>query len=209
MQSTEQNVTELLAAWSGGDEAALEKLVPLVYQELHRTAHRYMARERSGHTLQTTALINEVYMRLTDFQEMNWQNRNHFFGICANLMRRVLTDFARSRRFLKRGGNAVHLPFDENLFGGHERAAGIVALDDALNALAVFDERKSRVVELRFFGGLSTEETAQGLNISVESVMRDWKMAKVWLLRAVGTGESDGAWAMATGRATLSLCAGP
>jgi RNA polymerase sigma-70 factor (ECF subfamily) len=192
MQSTEQNVTELLAAWSGGDEAALEKLVPLVYQELHRTAHRYMARERSGHTLQTTALINEVYMRLTDFQEMNWQNRNHFFGICANLMRRVLTDFARSRRFLKRGGNAVHLPFDENLFGGRERAAGIVALDDALNALAVFDERKSRVVELRFFGGLSTEETAQVLNISVETVMRDWKMAKVWLLREMGTGESDG-----------------
>jgi RNA polymerase sigma factor (TIGR02999 family) len=193
MGRTEHNVTELLAAWSGGDEAALEKLVPLVYQELHRTAHRYMVRERSGHTLQTTALINEVYVRLTDFQEMSWQDRNHFFGICANLMRRVLTDFARSRRFLKRGGNAVHMPFDETLFGGCERAAGIVALDDALNALAVFDERKSRVVELRFFGGLSVEETAEVLNISVETVMRDWKMAKVWLLREMSGGETDGA----------------
>src|ERR1017187_8501811 len=157
----DHNVTELLTAWSGGDEAALEKLVPLVYQELHRTAHRFMVRERSGHTLQTTALINEVYTRLVDLQGMSWQNRNHFFGICANLMRRVLTDFARSRRFHKRGGNAIHVAFDETLFGGHERAAGIVALDDALNALAVIDERKSRVVELRFFGGLSVDETAQ------------------------------------------------
>ena len=118
--------------------------MPLVYQELHRTAHRYMARERTGHTLQTTALINEVYVRLVDFQGMSWQNRNHFFAICANLMRRVLTDFARSRRFLKRGGDAIHFAFDETLFGGRERAAGIVALDDALNALAVIDERKSR-----------------------------------------------------------------
>jgi len=120
---------------------------------LHRTAHRYMARERSSHILQTTALINEVYMRLVDFQAMNWQNRNHFFGICANLMRRVLTDFARSRRFLKRGGNAIHVTFDEGLFGGQERAAGIVALDDALNALAVLDERKSRVWNCGFLAG--------------------------------------------------------
>jgi len=193
MGRTEHNVTDLLTAWSGGDEAALEKLVPLVYQELHRTAHRYMARERSSHILQTTALINEVYMRLVDFQAMNWQNRNHFFGICANLMRRVLTDFARSRRFLKRGGNAIHVTFDEGLFGGQERAAGIVALDDALNALAVLDERKSRVVELRFFGGLSVEETAKVLDVSVETVMRDWKLAKVWLLREMSKGETDGA----------------
>lgn len=177
------DVTALLTAWNGGDAAALEKLVPLVYQELHRTAHRYMARERTSHTLQTTALINEVYVRLTDFQGMSWQNRNHFFAICANLMRRVLTDFARSRRFLKRGGDAIHFAFDETLFGGRERAAGIVALDDALNALAVIDERKSRVVELRFFGGLSVEETAQVLDVSVETVMRDWKLAKVWLFR--------------------------
>lgn len=177
------DVTALLTAWNGGDAAALEKLVPLVYQELHRTAHRYMARERTSHTLQTTALINEVYVRLTDFQGMSCQNRNHFFAICANLMRQVLTDFARSRRFLKRGGDAIHFAFDETLFGGRERAAGIVALDDALNALAVIDERKSRVVELRFFGGLSVEETAQVLDVSVETVMRDWKLAKVWLFR--------------------------
>ena len=125
MERSDHDVTQLLVAWSAGNEAALEQLVPLVYDELHRTARRYMARERSGHTLQTTALINEVYMRLVDFQSMGWQNRNHFFAICANLMRRVLTDFARSRRFLKRGGDAVHLAFDESLFGGHERADGI------------------------------------------------------------------------------------
>ena len=187
----DHNVTELLTAWSGGDEAALEKLVPLVYQELHRTAHRYMVRERSGHTLQTTALINEVYTRLVDLQGMSWQNRNHFFGICANLMRRVLTDFARSRRFHKRGGNAIHVAFDEAMFGGLERAAGIVALDDALTALAAIDGRKSRVVELRFFGGLSVEETAQVLNVSPETVMRDWRLAKVWLFRELSEGDSD------------------
>ena len=187
----DHDVTELLTAWSGGDEAALEKLVPLVYQELHRTAHRYMVRERSGHTLQTTALINEVYTRLVDLQGMSWQNRNHFFGICANLMRRVLTDFARSRRFHKRGGNAIHVAFDEAMFGGLERAAGIVALDDALTALAAIDGRKSRVVELRFFGGLSVEETAQVLNVSPETVMRDWRLAKVWLFRELSEGDSD------------------
>lgn len=187
----DHNVTELLTAWSGGDEAALEKLVPLVYQQLHRTAHRYMVRERSGHTLQTTALINEVYTRLVDLQGMSWQNRNHFFGICANLMRRVLTDFARSRRFHKRGGNAIHVAFDEAMFGGLERAAGIVALDDALTALAAIDGRKSRVVELRFFGGLSVEETAQVLNVSPETVMRDWRLAKVWLFRELSEGDSD------------------
>jgi RNA polymerase sigma-70 factor (ECF subfamily) len=186
----DHNVTELLTAWSGGNEAALDKLVPLVYQELHRTAHRYMVRERSGHTLQTTALINEVYTRLVDLQGMSWQNRNHFFGICANLMRRVLTDFARSRRFHKRGGNAIHVAFDEAMFGGLERAAGIVALDDALTALAAIDGRKSRVVELRFFGGLSVEETAQVLNVSPETVMRDWRLAKVWLFRELSEGDS-------------------
>jgi len=189
-EDADDDVTGLLTAWNAGNKDALDKLVPLVYRELRRTAHFYMARERSGHTLQTTALINEVYVRLVDFQGMNWENRNHFFGICANLMRRVLTDFARSRRFIKRGGNAIHVAFDETLFGGHERAAGIVALDDALNALAVMDERKSRVVELRFFGGLSVEETAQILNVSVETVMRDWKLAKVWLLRELSKGET-------------------
>jgi RNA polymerase sigma factor (TIGR02999 family) len=176
-------LTLLLTAWNQGDESALKEIVPLVYQELHRTAHRYMARERTSHTLQTTALVNEVFMRLVDFQKMTWQNRNHFFAICANLMRRVLVDFARSRRFLKRGGEAVHFPFDETLFVGLERAAGLVALDDALNALAIVDERKSQVVELRFFGGLSVEETAEVLNVSVQTVMRDWRLAKAWLFR--------------------------
>jgi len=191
MAGSDHTVTELLTAWTAGEEAALEKLVPLVYKELHRTAHRYMVRERTGHTLQTTALVNEVYMRLSGFQGMSWQNRNHIFAICANLMRRVLTDFARSRRFLKRGGNAIHLDFDEEIFAGQERAAGIVALDDCLNALAAFDERKSRVVELRFFGGLSLEETAQVLNISPETVKRDWRLAKAWLLREMSTTEKN------------------
>src|SRR5215467_1772470 len=141
-------------------------------------AGRYMAGERSGHTLQTTALVNEVYLRLVDTCEMDWKNRAHFFAICANLMRRVLTDFARSRRSIKRGGGDALLPFDEELFGKSDRAAGMVALDDALNALARIDERKSRVVELRFFGGLSANETAQVLGVSVETVLRDWKLAK-------------------------------
>jgi RNA polymerase sigma factor (TIGR02999 family) len=193
MGRSSENVTDLLVAWKAGDESAFERLVPLVYQELHRTARRYMAHERMGHTLQTTALINEVYMRLVDFQTISWQNRNQFFGICANLMRRVLTDFARSRRSIKRGGGVVPLEFDEQLFGGRERASGIVALDDALNALALVDNRKSRVVELRFFGGLSIEETADVLNISVETVNRDWKVAKAWLFRELSRkGADDG-----------------
>ena len=192
MEPGGQELTQLLTAWNGGDDSALQALVPLVYQELHRTAHRYMARERTSHTLQTTALVNEVYMRLIDFQGMSWQNRNHFFAICANLMRRVLTDFARSKRFLKRGGDAFHFPFDESLFGGMERASGLVALDDALNALAAIDERKSRVVELRFFGGLSVEETAQVLNVSVQTVLRDWRLAKAWLFREMSQEASHG-----------------
>jgi RNA polymerase sigma factor (TIGR02999 family) len=183
MGHADQDVTDLLLSWQKGNQAALEQLVPLIYRELHRTAHHYMARERTGHTLQTTALVNEVYMRLVDFRSMSWQSRNHFFAICANLMRRVLTDFARSRRSIKRGGGETLLPFDEELFGKSERAAGIVALDDALNTLAQIDERKSRVVELRFFGGLSTDETARVLEVSVETVLRDWKFAKAWLLR--------------------------
>jgi len=185
----DQDVTDLLLLWQEGDSAALERLVPLVYRELHRTAHNYMARERTGHTLQTTGLVNEVYMRLVDFQSMDWQSRNHFFAICANLMRRVLTDFARSRRSMKRGGGGSLLPFDEELFGKGDRAAGMVALDDALNALARIDERKSRVVELRFFGGLSADETAQMLGVSVETVLRDWKLAKAWLFRELNRNE--------------------
>lgn len=179
----DHEVTSLLQAWSAGDERALDKLAPLVYQELHRTAHRYMDREHSGHTLQTTALINEVYLRLVNARKVDWQGRAHFYAICARMMRRVLTDFARSRRYIKRGGDAVHLSFDEALFLGREDDPDIVELDEALNVLAGMDPRKTQVVELRFFGGFSVEETAKVLGVSVKTVHRDWKFAKVWLLR--------------------------
>lgn len=182
-EGANHEVTSLLQAWSAGDEQALAKLAPLVYDELHRTAHRYMARENSGHTLQTTALINEVYLRLVNVQKVDWQDRAHFYAICARMMRRVLTDFARSRRYLKRGGDAVHLPFEEALFRGREDHPDIVDLDEALNILASMDQRKTQVVELRFFGGFSVEETAKVLDVSVETVYRDWKLAKVWLMR--------------------------
>lgn len=175
-------VTGLLQAWSSGDQGALEKLTPLVYAQLHRTAERYMAAERSDHILQTTALIHEVYLRLVDVREIDWQNRAHFFALCAQLMRRILIDFARSRRYQKRGGDAVHLPLDDALVISREPDADLVAVDDALKALAAFDARKSRVVELRFFGGLSVEEVAEVLKISPDTVMRDWKLAKAWLL---------------------------
>jgi len=186
-------VTGLLQAWSAGDEEALQKLMPLVYEELHRTARRYMARERSGHTLQTTALINEVYLRLVDVRRMSWQNRAHFLGICAQLMRRILIDFARSRRYQKRGGAAPHVCFDEGLLVSSQPVADLVALEDALKALTAVDQRKSRVVELRFFGVLSVLEKAEVLKVSSDTVMRDWKMAKVWLLRELGGGKGHGA----------------
>jgi RNA polymerase sigma-70 factor, ECF subfamily len=192
VERSAHDVSQLLSSWSRGDEQALEKLVPLVYRELHRMARRYLASERTGHTLQTTALINEVYLRLADSPQISWQNRAHFFAICAQLMRRILTDFARSRHYQKRGGGAVHIPFDECLFQPGNQPADILALDDALKALAVMDERKSRVVELRFFGGLSVPETAEVLKVSPETVMRDWKMAKVWLLRELSEGNRDG-----------------
>lgn len=175
-------VTGLLRAWSAGDQAALQKLTPLVYEQLHRLAQRYMAAERSDHTLQTTALIHEVYLRLVDLRDIDWQSRAHFFAICAQLMRRILTDFARARHYQKRGGDAVHLSLDEALVISREPDADLVAVDDALKALASIDDRKSRVVELRFFGGLSVEETAEVLKVSPDTVMRDWKLAKVWLL---------------------------
>jgi RNA polymerase sigma-70 factor, ECF subfamily len=189
-ESPDHEVTSLLQAWSAGDEQALDKLAPLVYHELHRTAHRYMARENTGHTLQTTALVNEVYLRLVNVQKVDWQGRAHFYAICARMMRRVLTDFARSRRYLKRGGDAVHLPFEEALFPGREDHPDIVDLDDALKVLAVMDQRKAKVVELRFFGGFSVEETAKVLDVSVETVHRDWKLAKVWLLRELSKDQS-------------------
>ncbi|HEV8483791.1 MAG TPA: sigma-70 family RNA polymerase sigma factor [Blastocatellia bacterium] len=178
-----QGITELLVAWSNGDESALERLTPLVYDELHRLAHRHMNRERPGHMLQTTALVNEAYMRLVDSGRVRWHDRAHFFAVSAQLMRRILVDVARSRNYLKRGGNAVQVSLDEALLVSPERDLDLVALDVALNALAAIDERKSRVIELRFFGGLNIEETAEVLKVSPDTVMRDWRLAKVWLLR--------------------------
>ena len=183
LSASSHDVTQLLKAWSAGDEAALDKLVTLVYRELHRAARRYMAGERSEHTLQTTALINEAYLRLVDFQHISWRNRAQFFGICAQLMRRILVDFARARGSQKRGGDGSHLPLDETLIVSSEPRADLIALDDALKNLAAFDERKSRVIELRFFGGLSVQETTEVLRVSPETVKRDWRLAKVWLFR--------------------------
>ncbi len=185
-------ITQLLRAWSAGDSQALEKLTPLVYGELHRTAERYMARERPGHTLQTTALVHEVYVRLVDVGKVDWQDRAHFLAVCARLMRRILTDFARARRTRKRGGDTPELSLDEKLYVTSEPAADLVALDDALNRLAGVDERKSEVVELRFFGGLTEEETAGVLKVSEETVKRDWRLAKLWLLREMKTEMRDG-----------------
>lgn len=186
-------VTGLLQAWSAGNEEALEKLTPLVYQELHRAARHYMAGERPSHTLQATALINEVYLRLIDTRRMDWQNRAHFFAVCAQLMRRILTDFARSRHYQKRGAGAAHMPLDEALVVGSQADWELVELDEALNKLALVDERKSRVVELRYFGGLDVKETAEILSVSPETVMRDWKLAKVWLVRELRGGKQGGA----------------
>lgn len=177
------DVTHLLLAWHEGDEEALERLLPIVYQELHQLAHRHMQRESRGHILQTTALVNEVYLRLIDAREQRWQNRAHFFGICARLMRQILIAYARSRKRLKRGGHVAQVPLEEALALASERATDLVALDDALDALANVDKRKSRVVELRFFGGLSVEEAAEVLGVSPETVMRDWVWSKAWLFR--------------------------
>ena len=186
-------VSRLLHAWNNGDETALEKLMPLVYDELHRMARYYMARESPGHTLQTTALVNEAYVRLVDAGHANFQNRIHFFAVCAQAMRRILSDWGRSRRALKRGGENRPLRLDEALDGAEMQPLDFAALDEALKALAKVDPRKSRVVELRFFGGLNMEETAEVLKVSSDTVLRDWKMAKNWL-RCEMSGESlDGA----------------
>ncbi len=184
-------VTQLLLAWSGGDRAALDRLIPLVHAELHGLAKRYMRRERAEHTLQTTALINEAYVRLINAQEVHWQNRAHFFAIAARLMRQILVDFARERGYQKRGGAARRVDFEEALLVSQGRDEDLVALDEALSALAEFDARKGRVVELRFFGGLSIEETAEALKVSPETVRRDWRLAKSWLLRRLTEGEHD------------------
>ena len=185
------SVTELLRAWGQGDAQALDRLTPLVYQELRRIAGRYMARERRDHTLQATALVNEAYLRLVDAKEVSWHDRAHFFAISSQTMRRILVDFARARHSRKRDSGAKALSLEESLVVRGQPGADLVALDDALNALAEVDPRKSRVVELRFFGGLSVEETAEVLNVSPETVKRDWKLAKAWLLRELSHETAD------------------
>ena len=184
-------VTQLLLDWGSGDKAALDKLMPLVYEELRRLAHHYMGRERAGHTLQTTAIVNEAYLHLIDQRNVQWQNRAHFFGIAAHLMRRVLADHARSRRSAKRGGGARQVSLEEAMIVSEERVADMEALDDALNSLAEIDERKSQIVEMRFFGGLSIKETAEVLGVSPGTVMRDWTLAKAWLRREIGKEGQD------------------
>jgi len=184
------DVTGLLLAWGQGDQAALDQLIPLVHQELRRIARRQMAHERPGQTLQATALVNEAYMRLVDLKRMKWQNRAHFFAMSARLMRRVLVDTARAKGYHKRGGGAQKVSLDEALVISDEPGHDLVALDDALKALEALDPRKSEVVELRFFGGLSVEETAEALHVSADTVMRDWRFAKGWLLRELRDGQS-------------------
>ncbi|HEY3093136.1 MAG TPA: sigma-70 family RNA polymerase sigma factor [Vicinamibacterales bacterium] len=181
-------VTQLLIDWSNGDENALRQLIPLVHEELRRVARRHMAHERAEHTLQATALVNEAYMRLVDVRQVKWQNRAHFFAMSARLMRRILVDFARSRRYQKRGGGAQQVSLQESMVVSPEPGPDLVRLDEALTALAAVDERKAQVVEMRFFGGLSVEETAEALHVSRDTVIRDWKVAKAWLLRELKAG---------------------
>jgi RNA polymerase sigma-70 factor, ECF subfamily len=180
------NVTELLLEWGQGDRQALERLTPLVYDELRRMAHRYVQRERAGGgTFETTALVNEAYLRLINQQKIDWQSRSHFFAVTAQVMRHVLIDHARRRQYIKHGGEAEHIPLEDAAVMTHARAAELVALDEALERLAKLDPRKSRVVELRYFGGLSLEETAAVLEISIMTVRRDWRAAKAWLYKAI------------------------
>jgi RNA polymerase sigma-70 factor (ECF subfamily) len=183
------SLTELLHEWQHGDKEALDRLTPLVYDELRRIAHRYLRRERDGHTLETTALVNEAYLRLVGQQKIEWQNRAHFFAVTAQVMRHILIDHARRRRYAKHGGEAEHVSLEEGKMMSRERAAELVALDEALLELARLDPRKSRVVELRYFGGLSLEETAEVLEVSTMTVRRDWRAAKAWLFREVTSGK--------------------
>jgi len=189
--SSQQEVTRLLADWSGGDEGALKRLIPLVQPELHRLAHHYMSREGAGQTLQTTALLNEAYLRLVDDPTRTWQNRTHFVAVAAQLMRRIMVDHARERRSLKRGGGAPKVPLDDVALVTETRSEELLALDEALEKLAVLDPRKSQIVELRYFGGLTVEETAAFLKLSDRTVKREWRMAKVWLYRALSGEEAD------------------
>jgi RNA polymerase sigma factor (TIGR02999 family) len=185
-------VTQLLKAWSEGDDVALKQLTPVVENELRRIAHRCMMREKPDHILQSAALVNEVYLRLVDIQAVSWHDRAHFFAMCARMMRRILTDYARSRNYQKRGGEVVHLTLDEGLLVTPEKQADIMALDEALSQFALGYPRQSQVVELRFFGGLEVDEVAETLKISAVTVKRDWKFAKAWLLRAISGEVRDG-----------------
>src|SRR5215216_2532076 len=189
--SSQKEVTQLLGDWSGGDEEALEKLIPLVQPELHRLAHHYMSRERAGHTLQTTALLDEAYLLLVDHTKPLWQNRTHFVAAAAQLMRRIMVDHVRERHALKRGGDALKVTLDEAVAVTETRSEELLALDDALERLAGLDPRKSQIVELRYFGGLTVEETAEFLHLSQRTVEREWNMAKAWLYRALSGGEPD------------------
>jgi RNA polymerase sigma factor (TIGR02999 family) len=188
-----QDVSQLLVDWSNGDQAALDKLLPLVNAELRQLARRYMRRENPGHTLQTSALVNEAYLRLIDQKSVRWQNRAHFFGIAAQLMRRILIDHARSHHYAKRGGGALRVSLDEAAAVTEARAAELLAVDEALEKLTAMDARKGRIVELRFFGGLSLEETAEVLGISSPTVQREWRAAKAWLHRILSEGKDDDA----------------
>jgi RNA polymerase sigma factor (TIGR02999 family) len=193
------DVSQLLHAWSEGDQGALQRLTPIVYAELHRLAHGYLRRERPGHSFQTTALVNEAYLRLVDYKRMHWQDRAHFFAVSAQLMRRILVDYAR-RHNLKRGAGVQHVSLDEAAIPGGERSSDLVALDDALNELARLDPRKVQVVEMRFFGGLSVEETAEVLKVSPVTVRRDWSTAKIWLYGAMTGRTGDGFAPLETAR---------
>ena len=184
-------ITELLQAWRQGDEHALEKLTPQVYRELHRAAKRCMRAEGDGHSIETTGLINELYLRLTNLKKVDWQSRAHFFALCARQMRRILTDQARARWSQKRGGGARAVSLDSAPLVSAQPRPEVLAVDGALNALAKVDSRKSQVVELRFFGGMSVEETAEVLRVSPDTVVRDWKLAKAWLLRELGRERLD------------------
>jgi len=185
MSTSSQEVTQLLIDWGNGNQAALNELMPLVYVELHRLAHHYLKQERPGHTLQTSALVNEAFVKLVDQRKVHWQNRAHFFGIAAQLMRRILVDYARHRQTQKCGGNAHRVELEDAMILSDERAAEVTALDEALKVLEKIDPRKTQIVELRFFAGLSIEETAEVLAVSPGTIMRDWTLAKAWLQRAV------------------------
>lgn len=185
MAASSNEITQLLTAWGNGDQNALDQLMPLVYSELHRLAHRHIRKERPGHTLQTSALLNEAFLRLVDQRDVTWKSRSHFFAIAAQMMRRILVDYARSRGSAKRAGNARQVSFDEELIVSRERSKEILALHDALNELTLIDPRKGKVVELKYFGGLSIEETAEVLEVSPGTVMRDWTLSKAWLRLAM------------------------